>query len=829
MRPSPYSPIVLALLALTLSACGRHGTPLEQVEAPGSGPFPSPEYQPGETRVARAVRLAAADTLCERPATRPGSTLNDSSSLAAALIFKTGSPTGSYHAVGCGIAHVLETALDRRVILVNGGGSGENLQQLVDGSVDLAISQGDIAHHVYTGETGIGLPLTWPARLFRSTPGKQIRAVMGLHYEQVLAIGRRGLTSVSAIRGTSRVVIGGATSGTIGNAREVLHAIGVGPDTIKLSSRTAIPLLADTTASGVDVVFLTSAIDSALQARIDSVHGSVLSLNEDLRGHLAQEHRYYRDDTTPGWQTVKIRSLLLVRRDMPDDVVAGILEAIHRDIGSRISLIRDLTVEAARRDIVDDSTLTRDVSVPVHRAAARVFCADKGVACAYTLKFQILSAAALVLVLIGSFFFGIAFVGPVRRSALHFFPRIALSDTFGSDGVVAHWRWLLIPVFAVVVVLSGTLLVSLIEVWYSLQTGLGSPFTNRSFTDNLVWMLVFAASGYENETFPASLLAQVTSAGTVVVAIGGVLFLVGIVTSDGFAKRMKMDLRSDLKRLSSHIIICGWNRRAAAMVRTLCGTQLENRHLKIAIVAELPFDPIEKFDLAERQTVYVQGSPMKLANLEKAELARADTVVILSSDDASAEDRDARTIAIASQVETYVHRLVAEGEREHELHTVAELADPENRNLFRAAFIDQILCQVELDEQLLAQSVLNPGLTRFMEEILTVDNRNEIYEVPVREDEKYIGLSFDEALTAGRPDGLLLLAINRKAGRTVETAEDVDAADRGDGGLLTNPSTPRDRSYRIRAGDSLLFLSPDQKTLEDAFGEAAGWRSALLD
>ena len=40
-------------------------------------------------------------------------------------------------------------------------------------------------------------------------------------------------------------------------------------------------------------------------------------------------------------------------------------------------------------------------------------------------------------------------------------------------------------VFALVVVLSGTLLVSLIEIMYSLEVGAASPFTNRAGTRGL--------------------------------------------------------------------------------------------------------------------------------------------------------------------------------------------------------------------------------------------------------------------------------------------------------------------------------------------------------
>lgn len=43
-----------------------------------------------------------------------------------------------------------------------------------------------------------------------------------------------------------------------------------------------------------------------------------------------------------------------------------------------------------------------------------------------------------------------------------------------------------------------------------------------------------------------------------------------------------------------------------------------------------------------------------------------------------------------------------------------------------------------------------------------------------------------------------------------------------------HPFRPDDRDYRIQSEDSLLFLSPDQRSLEAVFGIAAAWRRALL-
>ena len=816
MKRLPRLGSVLASTLLGAAAC--------------AGPGPDARVQ---ARAGRDSLLNAADATC--PA--PGRTHAPDT-----LILRTGSSTGTYHVIGCAIARVVEARHNVRVIPVASAGSRDNIADLATGRADLAIVQGDVAHHAFTAEED-----TSGSRIRRWLQGSVLRralaimglrsepvvAITGLHYEQVLVIARdSALHSVREIPNGSRVVIGTDGSGTIGNAREVLAKIAV--DSLRLlkeAPRGALRRLGpDVPAdSAVDVVFLTSPWDAVLRDTVRWYRARLLPMSDDLRGHLAQEHRYYRDDpgdTAAGTVgTVKIRALLLARGGLSDALVAEILEAIHEDIGTSRSMIRSAH-EAAGRDINDDSTLTRDVGVPIHGAAANIFCQEKRAACAYTGSTRVMAWSAFALVCIGFALFGIAFIRPMRRVflrvVLRFSEGTALSEAFGPDGFVAHWRWLLIPVFALVVVLSGTLLVSLIEIMYSLEVGAASPFTNRPFPGNLVWMLVFAASGYENLTFPISVAGQITSAATVVVAIGGVLFLVGIVTSDGFARRMKMDLKGDPRHLSSHIIICGWNSRAPAAVRRLCSEQADIPNARVAIVAELDFDPVERYRLPASRTLHVRGSPTKLTNLEKAGLSRADTVVILADESVGLDDRDARTLLIAAQAEKTAHRLVSEGRRTHEIHTIAELSDPDNRDVFRAAFVDQILCEREIQEQLLAQSVLNPGLTHFVEAILTSGGAREIYEVPAcgAGTTPYIGLTFDDALALGRTAGFLLLGINRGSGRA-------DGAGNG-GGLLTNPTEPGDREYRIRARDSLLYLGTDRKALESVFGEASAWRPALL-
>ena len=117
------------------------------------------------------------------------------------------------------------------------------------------------------------------------------------------------------------------------------------------------------------------------------------------------------------------------------------------------------------------------------------------------------------------------------------------------------------------------------------------------------------------------------------------------------------------------------------------------------------------------------------------------------------------------------------------------------RNGGRLSFWCAMLCRAEFEQQLLAQSTLNPGLSRFLGEVLSVDENNEIYEVPVRGNEtiRIVECTFDEVLVTCRNEGVLLLAIDQGG---------APGADCSYGGGRTQPSGNRslceDREYQWR-------------------------------
>jgi len=644
------------------------------------------------------AHLAAADTVCasypvsDRPQDRPDT-----------LILKTGSFKGGYHRIGCAIARVLEKDSDLRVVLVNGNGSVENLRDLAAGRVDLAIAQSDIANHAFEGE-GQFARTGW-SRLAPDVvqqlwvPEKRVRAIMGLYEEQVLIIAREedeaSLSRVRDIGRHHRLVVDGEGSGTYGNARDIITDLGLPVDSMHLGSvrsrvalRDTALLLSSYEEGRADIVFLTAGRDSTIDNLLRSNRARILPMSADKRQHLAAKRAYYIN--RPDSASLGVRSLLLATNALAGERAGTILEAIREDLGQGASAV---TRSTARMAEAADSALTQGVSVPIHSAAADVFCEDIRKACAFTALYHRTVAGALLGILIGFMLLGAAFVPRVRRPFLRLVPSFA--GSFGPEGWVSRYRGWLIPVFATAVIVLGTVTVTWVELDYSRAVRADSEFANRTFGENLIWLMVFAASGSDQGLQPGSSLARVISAFTVLAGLGGSIVLAGVVTSPGFARRMRMDLRRDTSLLRNHIVVCGWNRNAPGLVRALCADTGSSRGLTVAIVAGLEDDPVDRHGLEARETAFISGAPTRMDNLLKAGLDQADTVVVLADEAAAEADRDARTLMIASQVEKHCQVLLQQGRRDRDIHTVVELVDPDNRAVFESAFVDQILCLAE--------------------------------------------------------------------------------------------------------------------------------------
>ncbi len=747
----------------------------------------------------------------------------------AELILLTGTERGTYHRFGQALAQIAaEAQLPFRLVATPSTGSVNSIYALSAHEADLAIVQSDVAHAAWRGEEP-----------FTTRSIRNVQAVMGLYYEDVLVIARKGLhlRSAAGIRPGLRIVVGARESGTYSNAQRVLGAIGLPLAQVTpvfAEPRQSIALLGQ---DSVDIVFLTAGADDSLFSRIEASNAEVVSLGTEVVEDLLETRPYYEPTTLTfggqGINTVRIRALLVASSSVPAEQVAMLVRASIANLGV-------LRAAHSRGTQILPSNAATIHAIGLHEGAQQVYCELEVHGCGTSVGWLGLLAVLLVVppLLVWK-------SAPFRTFLLRVAPRM-FGSLFGAKGVTHRYRLILIPVLLLGVLLLSAFVVQHSERAYSQAHNVHSDFEDIGLNSNLVWMLVFTASGFEDGRFPKSPVGKITSALMNWVCVGSVFLLVGMLTSDTIARKMKMRLQSHPENLTDHVIVCGWNRGAASLLRALTQEALQLRQQKVALVCTQPRGFLANLGIhegsggedtredLEEVVVHVEGDPTNYAVLERAGITRAHTVVILAEDPPN--ENDGRALLTLVTVEKNAIRERKLELRRHDLRSIVEVRNPEHAQLFREAYADVVVCSADFDAKLLSNSVINPGLTSFLDEILDAAKGNDVFEVPVtgRERPVVVGQTFDEILLEFRATGAMLVAIHQDGApgalTPVERASRVSAtgAFALQQRVIANPTTPEDRSYRVAIGDSLLFLAADDRTLEGTFGSSGKWHQAFV-
>lgn len=137
------------------------------------------------------------------------------------LRFVTGSESGTYYAFGSVLAQHATNNAGVKVVGLVGNGSQGNVQELVDGTADLAFCQSDVMAYAYNG-----------TNLFE-TKMEGFSTVAALYMEQVQIVTTNPeIKTVADLAGKS-VSIGSPGSGVYFNAIDVLGAYGLTENDIK--------------------------------------------------------------------------------------------------------------------------------------------------------------------------------------------------------------------------------------------------------------------------------------------------------------------------------------------------------------------------------------------------------------------------------------------------------------------------------------------------------------------------------------------------------------------------------------------------------------------
>ena len=334
-------------LVFSLAACGS--------EAPAEEPKSSEAAQSTESTEAPAEETKG---------------LTDAERSKEFITVGTGPTSGIYFPIGGAFATALKE-YGYKTSAEASNATGQNIQNILNGDVEIAIAMQDASMQAYTGTGAYD----------GKAPAEDLRALMRLwpNYVQLVTTADTGIKSVSDLKG-KRVGVGAANSGVEINARMILNAYGITYDDITPDYLAYGEAIDNMKNGQCDAVFVTSGLPNAtvmdLGVQYDMV---VVPIDGEGREKLVSEYPYYSKSVIPAdtynnkedVEGVFVYNIMLVRKDLSDKMVYDMLEGIFKNISTIKS-----SHNAANKNI-DITFGVDDIQLPLH-PGAEAFWKDNG-------------------------------------------------------------------------------------------------------------------------------------------------------------------------------------------------------------------------------------------------------------------------------------------------------------------------------------------------------------------------------------------------------------------------------------------------------------------
>ncbi|MFC9689167.1 TAXI family TRAP transporter solute-binding subunit [Kribbella sp. NPDC056951] len=281
------------------------------------------------------------------------------------LTIATGNTTGVYYQLGGALASLISDNLEGyRATASETGASVQNIQGLTAGTYDIAFSLADTAADAVAGKNSFAAPQDIVAltRLYSNSTQVVVRA-------------SSGITKIADLKG-KRISTGSPNSGTEVIARRLLTAAGVDPVKDVTAQRLGLPESVDAMKSGqIDALVWSGGLPTSGISDLTTSMGAkvrFLPLDDVLPALQKAHGTVYTAGVIPAatykqpadTQTIVVPNLLLVRKDMPDEL-AGKLTSLL--LQNKAALVQ---VNPAAKGIDLKNAATTD-PVPLHAAAKK--------------------------------------------------------------------------------------------------------------------------------------------------------------------------------------------------------------------------------------------------------------------------------------------------------------------------------------------------------------------------------------------------------------------------------------------------------------------------
>jgi TRAP transporter TAXI family solute receptor len=717
------------------------------------------------------------------------------------LILGSATKGGGYYTLAKSIKQILEDnnfTYDIKVVATNG--STDNIRRLEKGTLDLAITQNDVA---FFAENGIGS--------FQSAVNN-LTTIFTFYDEPIFLV--TNLPNINTIEQliNKKISVGLNKSGILESAKVILKSSGIWDKIYrsKISKEKSIDSLLS---HKIDAMFLNN-LPPNLKDKIAQKELFIVPISQNFIEKLKNTFPYfssyrYENDLIEPVNTIAVKSILLTTEKLNKDIVYKIVDILYKNCDK---------LKFPNGSLDRENAFCSNPLENWHTGVDEYFNDNNlnpiSISSSDNTIWYLIAVVILIFILLYFLFFYILY----KYDLMFSFGRNSSLINLLKDiylKAINHKYTLFIFIFSVIYLLC-ILLVKYYEHKWAIEHNVYSIFDNYTIYKSLLWLFIFSTSGYSDQFFPYSDQGKFIASLLPMIGLGGILTLVGLITSDHI-KRYFMEVRGmSSKRIKDHIILCGWNENAPQIVENLLHENISHKR-QIVILAEIPHEmPIEKFGFNPRYVSYIRGTATNRDDLKRANLAYADIAILIS--DEGSEDMDAKTILKILTVEKYGLELEESGERKNRanIHTVAEIMDPNNIQIALDAGVDQIISLGNIESKIFTQAVQNPGVAKFVNEIFTYNEYNDIYSIEVTKDSHLLNKTYDEILKILRKYNILLLSINienRRNKKEVITLMNENNLKRSN---ITNPFIEEEVNYKTHSGDLLIVLAQYEKKVMEA-------------
>jgi len=285
------------------------------------------------------------------------------------LTMGTGGTAGTYYPFGGAISQIVsEKSGVVSITAQSTGATGENLNLLGGGDIELALVQNDLSHYAYSG-----------LEIYKDNAVTNFKAIARLYPEviHVVAQANSEIKSIADFKG-KRISVGASGSGNEANCRQIFEFFNLDPEYKDI--RPLFISYAETTNHfkdrQVDAFVYTTGVPSPSIMDITLLQDAVfVPIGGEDRANIIKKYPFFAADVIPAGsykgltedlETVAVQYIMVVRDDIPEEIVYAMTKALFENLdalGNAHAKGKEVSLEKALDGI----------TVPLHSGAEKYY------------------------------------------------------------------------------------------------------------------------------------------------------------------------------------------------------------------------------------------------------------------------------------------------------------------------------------------------------------------------------------------------------------------------------------------------------------------------